>query len=62
MSQDAAPSPEGLQDDPFEVLGLPKDASDDDIKSAHRKLALKCGIALSVFALACCPQGSIPRA
>ncbi|MBQ9967552.1 MAG: DnaJ domain-containing protein [Oscillospiraceae bacterium] len=25
--------------DPFEVLGIPRDASDDEIKSAYRKLA-----------------------
>ena len=38
---DAAADPK-LQDDPFEVLGLSKDASDEEIKAAHRKLALKC--------------------
>ena len=41
----AEPKPDAatLQDDPFEVLGLEKTATDDEIKAAHRKLALKCG-------------------
>jgi molecular chaperone DnaJ len=28
--------------DPYEILGVAKDASDDDIKKAYRKLALEC--------------------
>ena len=41
MSQVASAGAEVLNEDPFDVLGLSKDASDDEIKSAHRKLALK---------------------
>jgi hypothetical protein len=31
-----------LEPNPYEVLGLPQDASQSDIKNKHRKLVLKC--------------------
>lgn len=31
----------GAESDPYEVLGIPNDASQDDVKRAYRKLALK---------------------
>lgn len=45
---DEKPEPAALQDDPFEVLGLEKTATDEEIKAAHRKLALKCAALPSV--------------
>jgi preprotein translocase subunit Sec63 len=41
MDVDKADEPK-LQDDPFTVLGLSREATDDEIKAAHRKLALRC--------------------
>jgi curved DNA-binding protein CbpA len=39
---DPPPSFETVQDDPFAILGLDSTASDEEIKSAYRKLVLKC--------------------
>ena len=33
--------PKALKRDPYEILGIPKTATADQIKSAYRKLALK---------------------
>ena len=41
MTTQGQQTAETLQEDPFDVLGLEKTATDDEVKATHRKLALK---------------------
>ena len=48
-SSSAASNPNINSDDYYEVLGLQKDATAQDIKKAYRKLALRPGILQRTF-------------
>jgi DnaJ-domain-containing protein 1 len=44
---DPPPPFEAVESDPFEVLGVDKAATDEEIKAAYRKLVLKCVLVCS---------------